>query len=82
MKKPQMKKEAAIKPMAAYFILFYATQEAADVFSEFGHIRPKADGINNLYAMDIDARYDKDEVVEYIDNYGNQQSEVPDWLED
>lgn len=70
MNKPVMKKEVEIDFIyrSARTIHFYATNDAASEFNDYGdldsYIRP------NTFCLVVDARFDFDEVVEYIKNYG------------
>lgn len=68
--KPQMKQEVAIRYVGNHLIMFYATNDAMADFVEFGDIIL---GLNrNEWWLTVDARYDMDEVVDYISNYGKE----------
>lgn len=77
MKKPTMKKEVAICLVseATRAIHVYATQEAISEFAEFGHVV----GLNgmNHYSLEVDARFDFQEVVSFIRDYGSQNETSP-----
>lgn len=75
-KKPMTKKEVTV---TEYFkesriIHLYASRDAAQGFTEFGTLWTGADlGSANpppdYYMLIVDARFDFDEVIEYIQNY-------------
>ena len=68
--KPQPKREVSISAMSPdkSIVYLYASKDAAEDIKEFGEMsqwtRP------NQYRLQIDSRYDFQEVVDYIKNYG------------
>ena len=71
MEKPTMKREVAIQSVfnsqgLQPSIVFYASPDAVYEFQVFGEIMPWGSG----YKLFVDPRYDFDEVVKYIENYG------------
>lgn len=70
--KPTMRTEVAVSVVAETVrsIYFYATQDAVTEFTEFGEIE-KA-GSANYYRLEVDARFDFQEVVSFIRGYGSQ----------
>ena len=70
MNKPVMKKEVEIDNFSRMMrtIYFYATNDAASDFAEYGYIEKYI--YPNSYRLIVDARFNFDEVVEYIKNYG------------
>lgn len=70
MNKPMMKTEVAISEIMqeARYIWLYATPDAIDEFSGFGEAA-KSTTTKDLYIIKVDARFDFDEVVEYIKGY-------------
>ena len=72
---PQMKREVAI---AGVFninhlrrIDFYSTADAVIDFMQFGYLQKYGDGTSrDKYSLYVDPRYDFDEVVKYMENYG------------
>lgn len=71
MKKPRIKREVAIESIfpQTQAIHFYASPDAAEELGEFG-TTTSGGLIKNKYRLQVDARFDFDEVVEYIKNYG------------
>ena len=73
MSEPRMKREVAVSSYNKSFsvIYLYATPDAVDQLGKFGAIQ-KWDSYlgSDHYRLDIDARYDFDEVLAYIQNYG------------
>jgi hypothetical protein len=57
-------------------IYFYATNDAIDDFREFGFVRPGEN--KNYYCLEVDARYDFDEVLKYIQNYDTSPPHLPE----
>jgi hypothetical protein len=76
-KRPTMKKEVAISVVSETVraIYFYATQDAASEFAEFGQMG-NANGTNH-YRLEVDARFDFQEVVSFIRDYGSQNETSP-----
>lgn len=72
-KKPTMQKEVAIEAVvpSAALVSFYATGDAASEFADYGRLT-KAESIPNLYYLYVDRRFDFDEVVAFIENYGKE----------
>lgn len=74
MTKPQPITEVGIATInpGTLFISVDATPDAASDLSEFGRLE-KADSLGpNRYHLFVDARYNFDEVVAYIKNYGKE----------
>ena len=70
-KKPEMKTEVAIDfagPVTRT-IYFYSTEDAVTEFYSFGLVEPNGSQ-PDYYRLTVDARYDFDEVVAYIERYG------------
>lgn len=69
--KPVMKSKTAVvfKNSSDGVIRFYADPEAIKDFSEFGSI---LDGFNGAHFLYVNGRYDFDEVVNYIENWGKE----------
>lgn len=69
MDKPQPKREMAIEVVhkTDRFIVFVATPDAAGDMAQYGQLYPRTAG---RYVLYVDARYDFDEVVAYIERYG------------
>jgi hypothetical protein len=69
--KPVPMKEVAIDlivhPMR--LIVFYASSDSITEFVQFGHVEAISE-IPERYDLFVDARYDFNEVVDYIENYG------------
>jgi hypothetical protein len=67
--KPQRKSEIAIESAMPnqYIIYFYASDAAAKELAEFGSLQKLTKKDN--YKLDVDRRYDFNEVVEFIKNY-------------
>lgn len=66
--KPQLKRELAIDIIhrSVNVIIFYASADAAEDFREFGHLQECG---KERYSLIVDARYDFEEVLKYIENY-------------
>jgi len=75
MKKPQPKREMAIraKDPVTRSIFFNASRDAAEELREYGCL--SYDAAAGWHVLFVDARYDFDEVVAYIENYGQEASE-------
>lgn len=73
--KPTIKREVAISStfQLTRTVLFYSTNDAANDFVEFGKLVKLYGG--ELYHLEVDNRFDFDEVVNYIENYDSQNSE-------
>ena len=73
MKKPRPEREVAIRATnkEVYFITFNASPDAITELAEFGRIYP----VEGYYELYVDRRYDFDEVVAYIENYGQEAGE-------
>lgn len=73
MKKPQMKKEVEITHVFNFDneVWFHATQDAVADFRSFGSVTERK-GRPDWYSIDVDARFDFDEVVNYIRSYGRE----------
>jgi hypothetical protein len=71
MEKPKPKREVAITNIFKFNneIWFQASQDSANDLEEFGTIIKRADR-KEWYSIRIDSRYDFDEVLKYIENYG------------
>lgn len=71
-KKTVMQKEVAINEVVPFATLatFYATGDAASEFAEYGKLVPSI-RTPNLYFLYVDRRFNFDEVVAFIENYGN-----------
>lgn len=69
MQKPTMQREVAIYQIFpnGNGCSFYSTQDAVTEFQQFGRVRHIRD---DLYAIDIDARFNVEEVLAFIRNYG------------
>lgn len=69
---PTMQREVAIAHIfpSGNGCSFYATQDAVTEFGKFGQVRHIRD---DLYVIDIDTRYNVDEVIAFIRNYGVMQ---------
>ena len=67
--KPQPKKEISIDWAGknTHLIYFYASVDAMEDMQEFGTIERW--GNHNQYRLEVDKRYDFDEVVKYIQEY-------------
>lgn len=68
MNKPKPKREVTINFVNAPGIMINASKDAIEDFEEFGPILFIE--TQNLYWLTVDARYDFDEVVKYIEGYG------------
>lgn len=73
MKKPIMKKEVAVDTVATSVraITFYSTQDASIEFEQFGRLKP-LEGYRDEYLLIVDARFDLQEVLAYIEAYGDE----------
>lgn len=71
MDKPKIKREVAIiwTGKSENWIHLYATVDAINYFSSFGEVVWQDD---DKYGFQVDARYDFDEVVKYIQEYGQE----------
>lgn len=71
--KPKPKTELALVTTipGLRYVTFYATRDAAEVVAEFGDVQPY-DEVKDKYTATIDARYDFDEVVAYLQEYGKK----------
>lgn len=69
--KPVQKRKAAVRLVskAANMILFNATEEAAAEFESFGEME-LVRNVSGYYSLFVDARYDFDEVLAFIEAYG------------
>lgn len=65
---PKMKSEIAISYLGKSIIDFFATPDAASDMAQFGKVTQAQDQPNK-YWLYVDARYDFQEVVAYIENY-------------
>ena len=67
---PQPKVEVVITTVlpSLNHITFYATPDAASDFAQFGQLKKRQDAglLEARYSLDVNARYDFDEVVAYI----------------
>lgn len=72
MNKPKIKKELAIAHAlkALYIIYFYASPDAIEDLYDFGMVEPQDAIADSYYSILVDRRYDIDDVVEYMENYG------------
>ena len=72
MEKPKPKSEVKITDTVPdwHLIRLYASKDALDDFREFGQVSDPLQGPTpGLYYIWVDARYDFDEVVRYIESY-------------
>ena len=71
--KPQPKKEVAIAGQneSVRHIAFYASADALEDFKEFGIIS-QALNDKERYSLMVDARYDFNEVLAYIENWNDE----------
>lgn len=71
--KPQPKKEmsldCAMQTSVDWSIYFYASEDAAADVSSFGNLK-KLQSKQNWYLLEVNKRFDFQEVVDYIQNYG------------
>lgn len=87
LQRPQPKKELAVLQIihstmsGIRVICFSATQEAAKDVEEFGRVRPGSNKDAYLYRLDVDPRYDFEEVVAYLQNY-DDDGDLPDFLQE
>lgn len=63
---PSMASEVAIDSHSSSSVRFYATNDAVQDFCRFGHITREG----AYYVLWVDMRYNLEEVIEYIENYG------------
>ena len=70
MQRPTIKREVAttFQDKNTRIIWFYATQDAVTEFNRYGLIRDT--NRPDYYYIAVDARFDFDEVLAYIQNYG------------
>jgi len=70
-KKPTIKREVAVTFALESVgqIDFYATSDAVTEFEKFGAIDPSGRGLADHYTIRVDARYDFNEVLDYIKAY-------------
>ena len=70
---PMLKKEVAIDVLLpeSRCIYFFASTDAAEEFRSFGRLRPDV-GARQYYCLWVDARYNFDEVLAYIQNYDKE----------
>ena len=70
--KPTMQKEVAVKVAlkSVRHIVFYSTADALSSFSEFGFVCPDSDTREDSYLLSVDPRFEFDDVVAYMENYG------------
>lgn len=70
MKKPTLQREVGIVRIfnRARVITFNATQDSSTEFEGFGNLSYSVS--MKYYTLTVDARYDFDEVVKYIEEYG------------
>ena len=71
MNKPNPKREVAIRLYYPTLMIidFYATEDAATEFREFGQLERDPMYTNGWHLI-IDSRFDFEEVLRYIENYG------------
>jgi len=67
MNKPQPKKEIKIEFVLSSYISFFATPDAASEMEKFGKVTIYR---TNHYGLQVDGRFDFQEVVDYINRYG------------
>ena len=67
--KPQMKCELSVSCVMKdiHAIYFFASADALNDVSEFGTVGVF---VGRQYVLNVDSRYDFDEVVNYMQNYG------------
>ena len=73
--KPTMKREIGIAfvSKSQRIIHFFATNDATAELLEFGHVRSCGDAYpSGQMALEVDPRFDFEEVHEWMANYGNQ----------
>jgi hypothetical protein len=70
MDKPVMKREVGVRlyVRSMRMIVFYSTDDALTEFSEFGQI--ESGDTDNTCRLWVDSRFDFDEVLKYIEEYG------------
>ncbi len=72
MKKPTMKQEVKVTDAlggSVRTIYFYSTADAVSEFESFGLLEKWADK-TDYYQLEVDARFDFDEVVRFMNAYG------------
>ena len=71
MEKPTLKREVAVSLVLRSInaIGFHATDDAVTEFEQFG-VLTEALAISGGYRLYVDSRYDFDEVLAFIENYG------------
>ena len=75
MDKPQIKEEVAIvgKNKEEGWIVFWANPIYENAFSEYGVLTTHAKGVSSVQKqLLVDGRYDFDEVLEYMESYGEE----------
>lgn len=76
MQKPEMKNHLVVRNsfISTRNIFLHCPNDLAEEFGEFGHVsKPDQGHEAKLRCITVDPRYDFDEVVEYITNYGQEQ---------
>ena len=70
--KPVMTREVAVKDASPSlrWIHFYASPDAVEGFMSFGLCEPMSSFGGDGYRLQVDPRYDFEEVLNYIKNYG------------
>jgi hypothetical protein len=70
-KKPEMKREVGVRSSSLdnRHIMFYATEDAVEDFREYGYVLDYVVD-SSLHSLTVDARFDFQEVLDYISNYG------------
>ncbi len=66
--RPKVKREIGIAWTEGNAIKVYASKDAIEDIKEFGDVSKLSEG--ETYILVVDARYDFQEVVDYIKNYG------------
>lgn len=79
MSKPQPKRETALRVVnpSTRFIEFCASSDAVQEFAEFGYVGTLG---GNRYYITVDARYDFEEIANYIRDY--DAATIPDAFKD
>lgn len=67
--KPTMKRSVAIVQKSQEAIYFYANQNIAALAADYGTIE-KQPHLKDFYCLKVDAWYDYDEVVTYLEGLG------------
>ena len=72
MYKPTMQREVAIDWIykGRRIVYFFSSPDAKLAFADFGDIHPS--GHTDQYCLQVDPRFEFDEVVLYIENYGKE----------